>query len=154
MVEIEEVEDSDPEEMDIAEYDPGVSRPAAPQPPPPSIINPANIPMGSRAGAPSTTTTPQENKERSKHWQCVYPVYFDKSRTREEGRRVSKELAVENPLAREIAQAIAELGVNVVFEPMKTHPKDWANPGRCRVLVKEDGKAVSSVASNSMSFLH
>jgi len=149
MVEIEEIEDSDPEEMDIDDFDDGPIRPAIPKPTPQSIINPANIPMQSRSPiAPQMTA--QQNKEASKKWQCVYPVYFDKTRTRDEGRRIAKELAVENPLAREMAESIARMGLNVVFEPTKTHPKDWSNPGRCRVLVKEDGKAVNSKVSNSM----
>lgn len=53
-------------------------------------------------------------------------------------------MAVPNPLAREIVDAVAGLGLGgqVVFEPGKCHPKDWANPGRVRVLLKEDGKVV------------
>jgi len=153
MVEIEEISDSDPEEMDIDEYDDAAPlRPAVPRAAPPadSIINPANIPVQARPGGPSPQSTPEVNKEKSKKWQCLYPVYFDKSRTRAEGRRVGKEVAVENPLAREIAEAVAKLGMNVVFEPTKTHPKDWANPGRCRVLIKEEGRAVHKDVSNSM----
>jgi len=153
MVEIEEISDSDPEEMDIDEYDDAAPlRPAVPRaaPPPASIINPADIPVQARPGGPSPQSTPEVNKEKSKKWQCLYPVYFDKSRTRAEGRRVGKEVAVENPLAREIAEAVAKLGMNVVFEPTKTHPKDWANPGRCRVLIKEEGRAVHKDVSNSM----
>jgi signal recognition particle subunit SRP19 len=67
-------------------------------------------------------------------------VYFDITRSRALGRKVSKELAVENPLAREIADACGSLGLKAVFEPGKTHPKDWSNPGRVRVLLKEDGE--------------
>ena len=102
MVEIEEISDSDPEEMDIDEYDDAAPlRPAVPRaaPPPASIINPADIPVQARPGGPSPQSTPEVNKEKSKKWQCLYPVYFDKSRTRAEGRRVGKEVAVENPLA-------------------------------------------------------
>ena len=68
-----------------------------------------------------------------------------------------KEDAVENPLARGIVDALQhvgqELGVGlqIVFEPSKTHPKDWANPGRVRVLVKEGGRCVSSKIQNSKS---
>jgi hypothetical protein len=32
---------------------------------------------------------------------------------------------------------------------METHPKDWANPGRVKVLVKEDGRAVHAKIRNS-----
>jgi len=45
------------------------------------------------------------------------------------------------------------LGLKTVFEPAKTHPKDWSNPGRVRVLVKEGGKARVAGVRNSMSCL-
>lgn len=57
--------------------------------------------------------------------------------------------AVKNPLAREIVDAVQLLGLKTVFEPGKTHPRDWANPGRVRVLVKEGGKARSARVKNS-----
>lgn len=62
---------------------------------------------------------------------------------------MGKELAVENPLARKIVDAVQLLGLNVVFEPSKMHPKDWANPGRVRILVKEDGKLQNPRVKNS-----
>ena len=46
--------------------------------------------------------------------------------------------------------AVQLLGLKTVFEPGKMHPKDWANPGRVRVLVKEDGKARNARVKNSM----
>ncbi|KAI0970978.1 signal recognition particle, SRP19 subunit [Xylaria arbuscula] len=72
-----------------------------------------------------------------KDYQMLYPVYFDATRTRGEGRRVPASLAVKNPLAREIANACAALRLSPVFEAHRTHPKDWANPGRVRVALKE-----------------
>ena len=80
-------------------------------------------------------------------YQCLYPVYFDANRTRAEGRRVGKDHAVSNPLAREIVDAAQNLGLKVVFEPGKMHPKDWSNPGRVRVGLKSAG---SSRVKNSM----
>ena len=93
--------------------------------------------------------------EESKRHQCIYPVYFDSTRSREEGRRVKKEDSVANPLAREIVDALSHIGttmqvpLQIVFEPSKTHPKDWANPGRVKVLIKKDGRAVNSKIKNS-----
>ena len=46
--------------------------------------------------------------------------------------------------------AVQLLGLKTVFEPGKMHPKDWANPGRVRVLVKEEGKVRNSRVKNSM----
>ncbi|OJD34571.1 signal recognition particle protein [Diplodia corticola] len=149
---IEEVSDSEPEDMDPSDFDPqafarsmmgpaGVGGPAGP-----SGFDPQLQPQSPFAGANSNPNAAAqraaqaEMQEKSKSWQCIYPVYFDASRTHAEGRRVSKELAVPNPLARELVDAVAALGLTqVVFEPGKTHPKDWSNPGRVRVLIKKEG---------------
>lgn len=73
-----------------------------------------------------------------KDWQLLYPVYFDKNKTVSEGRRVPLELAVENPLGQTIAEACKYLTLPSIYEAHKTHPKDWANPGRVRVQLKDD----------------
>ena len=174
---IEEVDDDDmvddPEEMDPSAFD--FARPQKGSPEPamdPSgsqmrpedisaILNPQNTsqqqPPPSQMSDKERERLQREQKERTKNYQCIYPVYFDKTRSRDEGRRVKKEDAVENPLARGIVDALQhvgkELGVGlqIVFEPSKTHPKDWANPGRVRVLVKEGGKCVSNKIQNSRS---
>ena len=101
----------------------------------------------------------REQQEKSKHYQCIYPVYFDASRSREEGRRVKKEDAVQNPLAREIVDALQSIGnsmgvgFQIVFEPSKCHPKDWGNPGRIRCLLKREGRPLSPKIQNSTSWL-
>ena len=53
---------------------------------------------------------------------------------------MGKEIAVPNPLAREIVDAVQLMGLKTVFEPGKMHPKDWSNPGRIRVGLKEGGR--------------
>ncbi|RHZ81497.1 hypothetical protein Glove_120g120 [Diversispora epigaea] len=68
-----------------------------------------------------------------KTWVCLYPVYFDSTKSVQNGRKVVKDNAVQNPLAKDIAESVKMLGICCVFEPHKTHPKDWANPGRVRV---------------------
>lgn len=62
---------------------------------------------------------------------------------------VGKELAVENPLAREIVNACGRLRLETLFEPAKCHPRDWANPGRVKVKLR--GGNNSSI-KNSMCF--
>jgi signal recognition particle subunit SRP19 len=71
----------------------------------------------------------------------LYPIYFDSSRTCKQGRRVTSKLATPNPLAFNILMALREIlsrsaripEVTLTLEPDKTHPKDWANPGRVRI---------------------
>ncbi|KAK0626777.1 signal recognition particle, SRP19 subunit [Immersiella caudata] len=84
---------------------------------------------------PHMQTTNDDSAYRA--YQCLYPVYFDAIRTRAEGRRVASNLAVRSPLATEIVAACASLRLPAVFEAGKLHPKDWANPGRVRVNLKE-----------------
>ncbi|KUI67051.1 Signal recognition particle SEC65 subunit [Cytospora mali] len=111
------------------------------------ILTPSQIPMVS-SGPPTAGHHHQQQQHTSSGipttadrkayaaFQCLYPVYFDAARTRAEGRRVAKELAVANPLAREIVNACRDLRLQTVFEPDKMHPQDWANPGRVKVQLK------------------
>ena len=113
-----------------------------------SILNPGAIPSSMRA-------PPDLQRDIPKHFQCLYPIYFDRSRSHAEGRKVSAELAVENPLARDILDAVRVLGLNAGLEPEKLHPKDWANPGRVRVLLKDEtGRPANPKIKNSTCTLH
>ncbi|KAF7720157.1 Signal recognition particle sec65 subunit [Penicillium ucsense] len=145
---IEEVSDSDPDE--VAPSDSMADN---------SIIEPASIPKQSipTPAAPSPLASmasmsqqlPELQREIPKHFQCLYPVYFDKSRSRAEGRKVGSELAVENPLARDILDAVQMVGLQAGLEADKLHPKDWANPGRVRVLLKnEEGRLINPKIKN------
>lgn len=75
--------------------------------------------------------------EEFKHWSVLYPCYFDAQRTHKEGRRVNKEHAVANPQAQTMMHALRELCIPAILEATKTHPKDWANTGRVRYLLKD-----------------
>lgn len=87
-------------------------------------------------------------------YQCLYPVYFDATRSRAQGRRISASLAVRNPLAREIANACSRLRLQTVLEPEKTHPKDWSNPGRVKVALKSRSGSSNSGANNNINNKH
>ncbi|KAI1506105.1 signal recognition particle, SRP19 subunit [Biscogniauxia marginata] len=106
-------------------------------PPPPSSSSPAIPSTGASLPAmihPSqSASTAHIQPSDIKGYQMLYPVYFDASRTRRGGRRVPSSLAVPNPLARTIAGACASLRLRPVLEAHRTHPRDWANPGRVRV---------------------
>ncbi len=142
---IEEVSDSDlesdPSEQDLDDFAPAIIRPSSISPP--AKPSPFLQPQFRGPSSPSTSDT-----DRHKRYQCLYPLYFDANRTRSQGRRVGQVLAVPNPLAREIVDAVQLLGLDTVFEPGKTHPKDWSNPGRVRVLVKDGGRVRNRGVSN------
>ncbi|KAI4120375.1 MAG: hypothetical protein LQ338_007064 [Usnochroma carphineum] len=145
------------EVSDDTDSDPSIDDPTTFSPPP-SILHPSQIPPPSSEylrpqppGSNPTTADPSAHK----HYQCIYPLYFDASRTRAQGRRVGKAQAVENPLARTIVDAMAELSLKTVFEPGKMHPKDWANPGRVRVLLKSPvGAKERGVKNKHHLYLH
>jgi signal recognition particle subunit SRP19 len=172
---IEEVSDSDPEEGDISDFDddfdereilkqkaPTGPKPSQVQPPASaaansSLLNPSAIPSSSRGrdtvtGPDGQQYTTAEDNSIYNNFQCLYPIYFDGNRSRAEGRRVGKELAVENPLAREIVSACAALGLETLFEPTKLHPKDWSNPGRVKIKLK-GGRNSSIKNSQYLTYL-
>jgi signal recognition particle subunit SRP19 len=106
---------------------------------------------------PTGSTSKTASKDSIKSHSTLYPVYFDISRSRAQGRRVSSKLGVSNPLARDIAEACQFISarkagskLQIAFEPDKTHPKDWANPGRVRVLMRDvdTGKPLSPAVKN------
>lgn len=143
---IEEVSDSDlesdPSEQDLDDFGPiSFARP-------PSALPIVPTPSQHEFAQIQTASSPA-NDLKIKKYQCLYPLYFDANRSRAQGRRVAKEFAVRNPLAREIVDAVQLLGLDTVFEPGKTHPKDWSNPGRVRVLVKENGSVRNRAVQNS-----
>lgn len=145
---IEEVSDSDPEydsdpsEDDIEEFDdreiikaraPRATEQSSRVTPNPSLVQPKSVPSVAKDGVAFQSAT---DESKYKDFQCIYPIYFDRNRTRKEGRMVGIEGAVENPLAREIVAACGRLKLETLFEPTKLHPKDWANPGRVKVKLK------------------
>ena len=152
---IEEVSDSegpsDPSEVDLDDFaDSDIMRrvdplsPASPSdrpdamPPTQShLLNPSNLPPTQSHGPSPSAIPTAADRTAYAGFQCLYPVYFDAGRTRAQGRRVSSELAVRNPLAREIANACSRLRLPTLLEPDKTHPKDWANPGRVKVGLRK-----------------
>ncbi|KAJ4306697.1 signal recognition particle subunit [Collariella sp. IMI 366227] len=140
---VEEVSDSDGDIDDFLDTDimrrvddrkpsPATTTPSRQQQHP-SPSAPAPLPTGNPSFPQMHTTT---DESAYKSFQCLYPVYFDCTRTRAQGRRVPLSLAVSSPLALDIVQACAQLRIPTVLEAGKLHPKDWANPGRVKVNLK------------------
>jgi signal recognition particle subunit SRP19 len=68
----------------------------------------------------------------------IWPVYFDSGKTRKEGRRVTKNLAVSNPKIVEIEIAAADLDLEHSVLTDKGYPKTpWLKPGM--LLVEKKG---------------
>jgi signal recognition particle subunit SRP19 len=60
----------------------------------------------------------------------LWPAYFDSSRTRKMGRRVSKKLAVKSPKLKELINAVSKLGFQCELIPEVSYPKKpWVKTG-------------------------
>jgi len=64
----------------------------------------------------------------------IWPAFLDADLSRNDGRRVSADLAVAEPTVDEIAQAVQQVGYDAVIEREKTYPREYEPRGR--VLVK------------------
>ena len=61
----------------------------------------------------------------------IWPVYFDKSATRANGRRIAKKYAIEKPSLENIAKAAKPLGIHPTIEKDCSYPKKhWKNEDR------------------------
>lgn len=158
---LEEVDDDDIDnmDMDIAQFDPSLRTPIAPinkpvitrsqdqEPPlfPPAVQQPIESPDdGKLKEVINSSKFTDEERTQIRKMQLIYPCYFDINRSHKEGRRVSLDMAVENPLAKTISDCCRLLHLPVLLELDKTHPQDFGNPGRVRVCLKEDGDPVAS----------
>jgi len=110
----EEIEDDDdPPELELPDLESSSS----------ALLSPNDLPQPSFGGMPQSADdsfkphmVTQQDMEQFKRWSCIYPVYFDSSRTLQEGRRVPLHMAVRNPLAKDLADAAASMGIQSVLE--------------------------------------
>lgn len=152
---LEEVDDEDIDnmDMDIEKYDPSLKTPIAEIIKPeivrsqdsenintpafnpfPNLNQPSTKDISSDIVDPNTFT--QQERDELSSFQILYPCYFDKNRSHSQGRRSPVALSVLNPLAKSVSDACRSLNLPVLLEMDKTHPQDFGNPGRVRVLIK------------------
>lgn len=104
-------------------------------------------------------------------WNSLYPIYFDAKVSIAKGRRVPREYALWWPQAQHLSIACRNLGLQSCLEvskrrrsrplkdkinrtddqPTRTHPADFENPGRVKVLFKENGKYLNPIIKNRTS---
>ena len=78
----------------------------------------------------------------------LWPLYFDARRSREDGRRVPRRLAIDAPTVDEIAAAVKGLGLTPTVEKEAMHPSAQGRKDG-RVLLKANyvkGSVVAKVA--------
>jgi len=89
-----------------------------------------------------------------KKWRCVYPCYLNKNKTLQEGRKIAKKYCVEHPHPSDIAEVAKYFGLPFYIELNKTHPRDFFNRSRVRVLLKnKDGSLRRQDIPNRYSLL-
>lgn len=83
----------------------------------------------------------------------IWPIYFDSRKSRKEGRRVPKKLAVPSPDIEEIAKAAKDAGYDVILEEGSTHPTQ-DRKGRILIPIGESKtQALRKVAEQLKSYL-
>ncbi|TIA91091.1 hypothetical protein E3P99_01241 [Wallemia hederae] len=92
-----------------------------------------------------------------KNWITLYPLYFD-AKANQSQRKVARSQCVWWPLANDLAECAGNLGYRTLFEPTKTHPSDWENPGRIKLELegkghKEKSRVVGEIARELKSKL-
>ena len=92
--------------------------------------------------------------EEEKKYVKVYPIYIDKNVKYSEGRKINKEICVENPKAKDIFRVCNEiLGLKCKLET-KSHPRDWQKRGRVIAEIKDkEGKPIQESLNKSKSYL-
>ena len=69
----------------------------------------------------------------------IWPAYIDSELSRAEGRRVPKDLAVEEPTVEEIAKAVQQIGYDAIVERDKAYSREqWLERGRVVVRGADD----------------
>ena len=82
----------------------------------------------------------------------IWPAYFDQAKTRKEGRRVPKNIAVQSPRITEITEAAAKLGLKHEVAAEAGYPKTpWAKTGM--LLVEKQGSKEQVIKKIAKQFL-
>ncbi len=74
----------------------------------------------------------------------LWPIYFDSTKSRNDGRRVGKRSAVKSPALDEIVAAARALNLDLEVEDSAAYPALWWEKSG-RVLVKNAGFPKSSI---------
>lgn len=73
----------------------------------------------------------------------IWPAYFDSTKTRSDGRRIPKSLAVSSPKISEIKEAAEKLGLDYELVLDAGYPKTpWLKTGMLLVTKKETKKQI------------
>ena len=77
---------------------------------------------------------------RKQNKMVLWPVYFDVNKTRREGRRVPKKLAIPSPKLEEIQKAMKRIGLQPETVPDAIHTKSPGQKTGLFIVPKKDSK--------------
>lgn len=81
----------------------------------------------------------------------VWPIYFDSTRSRRDGRMVSAQEGVKEPTLDDIITAALKAGLKPEIEREKRHPKTWhESSGRILILKKGPKSAALKKIARSL----
>lgn len=81
----------------------------------------------------------------------IWPIYFDKSFSKFNGRKVAKKYAKDKPTAEEISKAAKSLGLNPILQKDIAHPsRHFKKEGRVLIDKKESKNKLLRQISNRM----
>ena len=82
----------------------------------------------------------------------IWPTYFDQTKTRKDGRRVTKSLAVQHPKIAEVTMAVERLGLKHEVAIEAGYPKTpWLKTGMILVEKKGSKEQVIRKIANQLS---
>jgi signal recognition particle subunit SRP19 len=88
---------------------------------------------------------------RDENLYVIWPVYFDKNVSRDQGRKVPKKNAVEKPTVDMIAKAAKSLGLKPKLEKNASYPgRFWKNEGRILVEKKDSKQKILNQIANRL----
>ena len=73
----------------------------------------------------------------------IYPLYFDATLSRKQGRRIPKNLCIEKPEITQISKSAKNLGFNPFIEEQSSHPRHhWKHNGRIFIDKKQSKQSM------------
>eukprot|EP00127_Corallochytrium_limacisporum_P001258 Clim_evm28s47 gene=Clim_evmTU28s47 len=87
-------------------------------------------------------------------WVCIYPAYFDRTKSRAEGRKLKKTECVVEPEIQKAFEYLKEAGVTHMKGEAKTYPRDILTQGRIKFKMQfDDGTQVNANYKNRYELL-
>ena len=82
---------------------------------------------------------------------AIYPIYFDRSVSRSNGRRISKKNSIDKPTSELISKSAKSLGLNPILEKEISHPsRNCKKEGRVLVDKKDSKSKLLTQIANRM----